>query len=957
MPQHDDMQQHWKQSHLSAQAQAYLDSLYESYLVSPDSVPEHWVEYFDALPAISLTADAAATTSEQERPHTPIINQFEKLGLLSRSLQTHVGSQNLASDIKQAQQVRISKLIEAYRRAGHLIADIDPLKLIVRDSPDDLKPSYHNLSEQDFAETFSTAETDFAEQSMTLQQLLDALQYTYSSTMGVEYMHINVLEERRWLQHELESVQAHPALSQAEKIHIYKRLTAAEGLETYLASRYPGMKRFGLEGGESLVPMVDTMIQKLGIDGVKEIVIGMAHRGRLNLLINIFGKKPADLFDEFEGKVQASQGSGDVKYHQGFSTNVSTAGGDVHLAMAFNPSHLEIVNPVVQGSVRARQDRRNDAQGDAVVPIIIHGDAAFSGQGVVMETMQMYRLRGYGVGGSLHIVVNNQIGFTISDKLDSRSTRYCTAVAKMLNAPVIHVNGDDPEMVVFAAQLAVRYRNKFHKDVVIDMYCYRRRGHNEADEPMATQPRMYTTIQKKDSTASLYSKKLIAENVLNPEEDASIKNQYRNKLETGQHVADALVGTPNTSLHVDWSQYLNQPWVDEANTNVDLETIQRLGTAIFTVPEGFTLQRQVKKLMDDRLAMLTGDVPLNWGAAELLAYATLLHEGYNLRISGQDARRGTFAHRHAYVYDQATYATHFLLQAAIPEKGYGEIYDSFLSEEAVLGFEYGYVTTSPSTLTIWEAQFGDFANGAQVVIDQFITSGETKWQRLCNLVTLLPHGYEGQGPEHSSARLERFVQLCAENNIQLCVPTTAAQIFHLLRRQMVRNIRKPLVVMTPKSLLRRKEASSSLEDITEDSFHTIITTIASGATPKSIRRIVLCSGKVYYDLLDHQNSKERFDTLLVRIEQIYPFPSATLEQLFKQYAKATTFVWCQEEPRNQGMWYNGQHWIKNALRKVYGHEQLHFAGRAISAAPAVGLPSVHAQQQKQLVEESFADFA
>lgn len=948
----DNMQKQWQSSHLSALTQEYLFSLYESYLTNPDSLPAYWVEYFATLAPVAL--DTSKPLSDIDYPHNEVVQQFEKLGLHSRKLKNLNSTANLESSIKQEKQVRVAKLIDAYRTSGHLTADIDPLQLIVRDSPQDLKPEYYNFTNEELNEEFSLFGTHFGVQSATLTELIRLLKTTYSSTMGVEYMHIPELEERLWIQYELESEQSHPALDDEEKLRLYKRLVAAEGLETYLANKFPGTKRFGLEGGESLIPLLDEMIQDLGANEVKEVVIGMAHRGRLNVLVNIFGKNPADLFSEFQGKSFVSSGSGDVKYHQGFSSNVKTDGGDVHLALAFNPSHLEIANPVVMGSVRARQDRRDDALGDKVVPILIHGDAAFAGQGVVMESLQMCKLRGYQVGGTLHIIVNNQIGFTTNNKLDSRSTRYCTDVAKMINAPVIHVNGDDPERVAFAAKLAVKYRAKFHKDIVIDMYCYRRRGHNEADEPMATQPEMYSNIHQRDTTASLYGKKLIADNMLLPEQDSNLKTEYRNKLDSGTHVVDSWVNKANEKLFVDWTKYLGLDWTDEADTKVSKQRIQDLGQRIFALPENFTLQRQVDKLMQERRAMVLGEQDINWGCAELLAYASILEEDFPVRFTGQDARRGTFAHRHSYVYDQKNFENHGLLSAIETETAKCRIYDSFLSEEAVLGFEYGYATTSPNTLTIWEAQFGDFVNGAQVVIDQFITSGEHKWQRLCGLVMLLPHGYEGSGPEHSSARLERFVQMCAETNIQLCVPSSASQIFHLLRRQITRNIRKPLIIMSPKSLLRKKEASSPLSAFTDGHFRTVICKTAPGIPSDKIKRIIFCSGKLYYDLLEYRRLKERFDTAIIRIEQIYPFPAETLVQTIQEFTDAKTFVWAQEEPRNQGFWFNGQHWIINALKKAFKKgPKLLFAGRGTSAAPAVGLMSVHIEQQNQLIEKSF----
>ncbi|MDP2145404.1 MAG: 2-oxoglutarate dehydrogenase E1 component, partial [Pseudomonas sp.] len=593
---------------------------------------------------------------------------------------------------------------------------------------------------------------------------------------------------------------------------------------------------------------------------------GMAHRGRLNVLVNTFGKNPRELFDEFEGKKKVELGSGDVKYHQGFSSNVMTTGGEVHLAMAFNPSHLEIVSPVVEGSVRARQDRRNDSTGEKVLPISIHGDAAFAGQGVVLETFQMSQTRGFKTGGTVHIVIYNQVGFTISNPLDARSTEYATDVAKMIQAPILHVNGDDPEAVLFVTQLAIDYRMQFKRDVVIDLVCYRRRGHNEADEPSGTQPLMYQQITKQRTTRELYAESLTKAGVLDDARVQAKIDEYRNALDNGLHVVKSLVKEPNKELFVDWRPYLGHAWTARHDTSFDLKTLQELSAKLLEIPEGFVVQRQVAKIYEDRQKMQAGGLPINWGYAETMAYATLAFEGHPIRMTGQDIGRGTFSHRHAVLHNQKDAGTYIPLRNLYEGQPRFDLYDSFLSEEAVLAFEYGYSTTMPNALVIWEAQFGDFANGAQVVIDQFITSGEHKWGRLCGLTMLLPHGYEGQGPEHSSARLERYLQLCAEHNIQVCVPTTPAQIYHLLRRQVIRPLRKPLVVLTPKSLLRHKLAISTLEDLADGSFQTVISEIDTLDAAK-VTRLILCSGKVYYDLLEKRRAEGREDIAIVRIEQ------------------------------------------------------------------------------------------
>ena len=731
------------------------------------------------------------------------------------------------------------------------------------------------------------------------------------------------------------------------KRHLFERLTAAEGLEQYLAARYPGAKRFGLEGGESLVPMVDELIQRCSEYDAKELVVGMAHRGRLAILVNIFGKNPRELFDEFEGKA-IYEGSGDVKYHQGFSSNLITRGGEVHIAMAFNPSHLEIVSPVVEGSVRARQDRRDDVKRDQVVPIIVHGDAAFAGQGVVMETFQMSQTRGFTTGGTIHIVINNQVGFTTSRRDDARSTEYCTDCAKMVEAPIFHVNGDDLEAVYFVTQMAADYRQQFNKDVVIDLVCYRRRGHNEADEPSTTQPLMYQKIRKHPTTRTLYAQRLISEGLITAEDDKRIMDECRNALEEGVPAAGNLVAQPNKDLYVDWTDYLGHTWSEYADTTVDLHRLKELANAMCETHEGFVLQRQVQKIYEDRRLMAVGGMSVNWGFAECLAYASLLDAGHPVRLTGQDVGRGTFSHRHAVVHNQKDGEAWVPLQHLKDGQPDFWIYDSLLSEMAVLGFEYGFATTTPNAFIIWEAQFGDFANSAQMVIDQFITSGETKWQRLCGLTLLLPHGYEGQGPEHSSARIERFLQMCAEHNIQVCIPTTPAQIFHLLRRQVIRPLRKPLVVISPKSLLRHKEAVSEIDELANGTFQNVIPETDSIDPSKAVR-LVLCSGKVYYELRDKRRELGYDHVAILRIEQLYPFPEQDLKKILAPYDKLLEIVWCQEEPQNQSAWYASQHHMRRVIflhnRELY----LEYAGREGAASPAAGYTSLHLRQQEGLV--------
>lgn len=941
---HDStMEQLWRTSHLQGGNLAYVEDLFETFLTDPNAIPEEWRRYFEKLPA----TEGGRTT---DVPHAPIREQFRHIARNQRRTGTVAGP----SDISEAEkkQVRVMQMINAYRFRGHQQAKLDPLGLQPRPEVEDLKYQFHGLTDEDLDIEYQTGSLCFGSERMRLRDIIADLQKTYCGTVGAEYMHIVDTSIKRWFQQRLESNRSHPSFEHETRTHLLERLNAAEGLEKYLGSKYPGVKRFGLEGAESLIPCVDELIQRAGSYGAKEIVIGMAHRGRLNILVNTLGKNPRDLFDEFEGKVTNENGSGDVKYHQGFSSNIMTPGGEVHLALAFNPSHLEIVTPVVEGSVRARQMRRNDYVGDKVLPIALHGDASFAGQGVVMETFQMSLTRGFGTGGTVHIVVNNQVGFTTSRREDARSTEYCTDVAKMVQAPILHVNADDPEAVLFVTQLAMDYRKEFRQDVVIDLVCYRRRGHNEADEPSSTQPEMYSIIRNHPTTRDLYVKQLEEAGVLAENQADKMALAFRDALDRGDHVVEALVKEPNKDLYVDWTPYLGHEWTARAQTSVPLKTIQRLGKKLSELPEGFSLQRQVRKIVEDRSKMTQGAMPINWGYAEVMAYATMLNEGYPIRFSGQDAGRGTFSHRHSVLHNQKDGEQYIPLQHISDKQPEFEIYDSFLSEEAALAFEYGYATTTPDTLTIWEAQFGDFVNGAQVVIDQFIASGEHKWDRLCGLTMLLPHGYEGQGPEHSSARLERFLQLCAEHNIQVCVPTTPSQVFHMLRRQVRRPLRKPLIALTPKSLLRHKEAVSSLDDLCEGTFKTILPP-KEEPDPKKVTRLIMCSGKVYFDLLEQLRKEGREDTLIVRIEQLYPFPADDFDEVVAPYKKIRDAVWCQEEPMNQGAWYSSQHHLRQALHRHNPKLFLQYAGRKASAAPASGYASVHAEEQKQLVEDAF----
>lgn len=935
------MEQLWSTSQLAGGNVAYIEELFETYLRDPNEVPEEWRQYFNQLPRVeeNITTDT---------PHKPIREQF--LLLSKNQNRAKPTSKSSVSSEFERKQVKVLQLINAFRGRGHQHAQLDPLGLMEREDVQDLDLAFHELSQADLDTTFQTGSLFIGQDEATLKEIMSALQQTYCSTVGAEYMHIVNTGEQRWFQQRLESVRSHPNFGEEVKKHLLERLTAAEGLEKYLGSRYPGVKRFGLEGGESLIPLMDELIQRSGTYGAKEIVIGMAHRGRLNMLINTFGKKTSDLFDEFDGKAHYDH-SGDVKYHQGFSSNVMTPGGEVHLALAFNPSHLEIVSPVVEGSVRARQDRRDDYEGDLVVPVLLHGDSAFAGQGVVMETFQLSQTRAYKTGGTIHVVINNQVGFTTNKREDVRSTEYCTDVAKIVEAPILHVNGDDPEAVLFVTQLAVDYRNEFKKDVVIDLVCYRRRGHNEADEPSGTQPLMYQKIREQKSTRQLYAESLVGSKVVTEDISSQMEDEYRDALDNGLHVVKSLVKEPNEQLFVDWTPHIGHEWTAFADTQYDLKELQELAIKMQEVPEGFAVQRQVSKILEDRRKMAAGALTINWGFAETLAYGTLLAKGHQVRFTGQDVGRGTFSHRHAVLHNQKDSSTYCALQNIADDQPRCDIYDSLLSEEAVLAFEYGYATTNPSALVIWEAQFGDFANGAQVVFDQFISSGEHKWSRLCGLTVLLPHGYEGQGPEHSSARLERYLQLCAEHNMQICIPTTPAQVFHMLRRQVIRPLRKPLIVFTPKSLLRHKLAISTLEELAEGSFQTVIPEVDE-LDPAKVERIVLCSGKVYYDLIAERREREQENVAIVRLEQLYPFPEEQLLEAIAPYTNIKDMVWCQEEPMNMGAWYSSQHHMRRVLQLQHPGLYLNYAGRDAAASPAAGYMALHIAQQEQLINDA-----
>jgi 2-oxoglutarate dehydrogenase E1 component len=926
----------------------YVEEMYENYLANPGSVPDTWREYFDALQHVP----AVDGSNAKDVPHLPVINAFAE-----RAKQGGTKVVVASNDAEMGRKrTAVQQLIAAYRNVGQRWADLDPLKRTERPAIPELEPSFYGFTDADQETIFDTSNTFFGKDTMSLRDLINALRETYCGTLGAEYMHTTDQTQKRWWQQKLESIRSKPQFNADKKKHILERLTAAEGLERYLHTKYVGQKRFSLEGGESFIAAMDELIHQAGSKGVQEIVIGMAHRGRLNVLVNTLGKMPKDLFAEFDHTAPEDLPAGDVKYHQGFSSDISTVGGPVHLSLAFNPSHLEIVNPVVEGSVRARMDRRGDYRGSQVLPVLVHGDAAFGGQGVNQETLALAQTRGYTTGGTVHIIINNQIGFTTSDPRDMRSSAFCTDIVKMVEAPVLHVNGDDPEAVVLATQLALEFRMEFREDVVVDITCFRKLGHNEQDTPSLTQPLMYKKIVAHPGTRKLYADKLAAQG-LGPTLGDEMVTEYRAAMDAGKHTVDPVLTNFKSKYAVDWSPFLGKKWTDVGDTAIPLTEWRRLSEKLTTIPDSVAPHQLVKKVYDDRAAMGRGEVNVDWGMGESMAFASLVASGYPVRISGEDSGRGTFTHRHAVIHDQKREkwdtGTYVPLQNVAENQAPFVVIDSILSEEAVLGFEYGYAGSDPNSLVVWEAQFGDFANGAQVVIDQFIASGEVKWGRANGLTLMLPHGYEGQGPEHSSARVERFMQLAADANMQIVQPTTASQIFHVLRRQMVRDLRKPLIIFTPKSLLRNKDATSPLSEFTKGSFQTVIPEQDEAIDKKAdkVKRVIACSGKVYYDLVKKRTENGVSDVAIIRVEQLYPFPHKAFAAVIKKYPNAVDIVWCQDEPQNQGAWFFIQH---NIHENMLNGQKLGYSGRAASASPAVGYSHLHQEQQKALVEGAFA---
>ncbi|MGO4571918.1 2-oxoglutarate dehydrogenase E1 component [Microvirga sp. 2TAF3] len=963
----------------------YIEDLYARYQENPASVDPEWQAFFGALKDDKQAVTQNARGASWKKPNWPVPANGELISALDGNwaqVEKAVGdkikakAQNKGAEISQEQvlqatrdSVRAIMLIRAYRVRGHLHAKLDPLGINPRPNDQELHPSHYGFTDADWDRKIfldNVLGLEFA----TIREIVTILERTYCQTLGVEFMHISDPAEKAWIQERIEGPDKEITFTREGKRAILNKLVEAEGFEKFLDLKYTGTKRFGLDGSESLIPALEQIIKRGGNLGVQEIVLGMAHRGRLNVLTQVMGKPHRALFHEFKGGSFAPddvEGSGDVKYHLGASSDRTFDGNNVHLSLTANPSHLEIVDPVVLGKVRAKQDQHGCSPENrtAVMPLLIHGDAAFAGQGVVAECLGLSGLRGHRTGGSIHFIINNQIGFT-TDPRFSRSSPYPSDVAKMVEAPIFHVNGDDPEAVVFAAKVATEYRQKFQKPVVVDMFCYRRFGHNEGDEPAFTQPLMYRKIRSHPSILEIYSKKLLAEGAVSDAEIEEMKNAWRSKLDAEFDIASNY--KPNKA---DW---LDGRWAGlkavredaddprRGQTGVSVATLQAIAKALTTVPEGFHLHRTIQRFLDNRKKMMETGEGIDWAMAEALSFGSLLVEGHRVRLSGQDVERGTFSQRHSVLTDQENEERYTPLNHISEDQARYEVINSMLSEEAVLGFEYGYTLSEPNALTLWEAQFGDFANGAQVVFDQFISSGERKWLRMSGLVCLLPHGYEGQGPEHSSARLERWLQMCAEDNMQVAYCTTPSNYFHILRRQLKREFRKPLILMTPKSLLRHKRAVSPLSAISEGtSFHRVLADDAQRNTDgvklvkdDKIRRVVICTGKVYYDLYEEREKRGLDDVYLMRVEQLYPFPAKSLAAELSRFKKADV-VWCQEEPKNMGSWTFVEPYLEWVLKTAGSKvDRPRYVGRAASAATATGLMSKHLTQLQAFLDEAFA---
>ena len=957
-------------SAISGPSGEYIAHLYMQYRKNPSHVDESWRAFFNDLAddeaALLVELSGASWTPEENRrtshgfgtdPSDGDVGAHDQVDAPAANGGTIIGE----AQVKQAAEdsVRALMLIRAYRSRGHRMADLDPLGMKEKGLFPELDPAHYGFTPADMGRPIYLNGV-LGMESASCNQIIAALKQIYCGTIGVEFTHLSDPEEKKWVQERIEQPRNKTDFTPEGKKAILKRITAAEGFEQFLHKKYPGTKRFGVDGGEALIPLIEQITKRGGQLGLKEMVIGMAHRGRLNVLANVMGKPFTTIFAEFQGQSSIPDdvlGSADVKYHLGTSSDRDFDGNNVHLSLTANPSHLEFVNPVVIGKVRAKQMQRGGAQDTAVMPLVLHGDAAFAGQGITAETLMISELPGYRVGGTIHIVINNQIGFTTMPKF-SRSGPYSTDVAKMLSAPIFHVNGDDPEAVVHVARIATEFRQEFGRDVVIDMYCYRRYGHNEGDEPAFTQPLMYKQIAKQDSTRIKYMKQLISEGLISEDEGNGYMDAVYSELEDAFEATKTFKPNAADFLGGAWDGLKVAHGDDRrGKTDISKDMVDELGKVLTYIPEGFNINRKLSRILDAKKQMLESGEGYDWAMGEALAFGSLLKEGYSVRLSGQDVGRGTFSHRHAIWYDQEDNSQYYPLKNLAPDQPLFEAHDSPLSEMAVLGFEYGYSLADPKTLVIWEAQFGDFANGAQVMFDQFISSGESKWLRMSGLTVLLPHGYEGQGPEHSSARPERFLQMAAEDNWQVVNCTTPANIFHALRRQMHRDFRKPLIVFTPKSLLRHKLAVSKTEDFTEGStFHRVLwdDDRDSLAPADQVKRVVLCTGKVYYDLLQERRDRGINDVVILRLEQLYPFADKALAIELAPYKNADV-VWCQEEPENQGYW----HFVDRRIEKVLAEVDIKakrpvYVGREEAAAPATGLMSRHKDEQAKLVDEALS---
>ena len=962
-------------SFLSKSNSSYIEQMYEKFCNDPNQLPDSWKQYFDALgeekELINKETNGASWAPKKIKSNVDIdLDSYEKFipSNLSYSIEEKIKKEKPQSSPIELEQstkdsVRAIMMIRAYRIRGHLQADLDPLGLIKKENCPELLPETYGFTENDLDKKIFLDEV-LGLKYATLREILEILNRTYCSNIGIEFMHMTDPEEKSWIQQRIEGKDKEIQFTERGRKAILNRLIEAEGFEKYLAKKYVGTKRFGLDGCESLIPAMEQIIKRGGALGCKEVKIGMPHRGRLNILTNVIQKPLKKIFKEFSGDPGIASGgvSGDVKYHLGASANREFDNNLVHVSLTANPSHLEAVNPVVLGQVRAKQDYHDDAERNKVIPILLHGDAAFAGQGIVAECFAMSGLTGHNIGGTIHIIVNNQIGFTTQPEF-SRSSPYPSEVAKMVQAPIFHVNGDDPEAVTYCAKVATEYRQKFKRDVVLDIFCYRKYGHNEGDEPSFTQPLMYKKIKEHPSTLQKFADRLIGEKVLTKEEFEDEKNAYQKRLDEEFEASKSYISNEHDWFTGVWSKFTTELGHDRrGDTGIEIEKIKNLGKKLAHIPEGFNAHKTISRIYDARSKMFETGKDFDWAMAETLAFASLVDEGYGVRLVGQDSVRGTFSQRHAAINDQVTGERYYPLKHISNEQGQVEIIDSLLSEMGVLGFEYGYSLTDPDTLVLWEAQFGDFANGAQVIFDQFISSGEKKWTRASGLVMLLPHGYEGQGPEHSSARLERYLQACAQENIQVVNCTTPANYFHVLRRQIHRTFRKPLVVFTPKSLLRHKRCISEIEDFTkQNSFHRVLSDRAEYsaynliplAKDDEIEKVILCSGKVYFDLVDERENLKANKVQIVRIEQLYPFPVKTLARHISRFKNAKKFVWCQEEPYNMGAWNHVEPYINRTLEYIKANStKVIYTGRTPSASPATGFLKKHLAQQLEIVNKA-----